>query len=176
MHYRKIVYLLPFLSLFTAAASAATPEEMKQLDALERPGKVSICEAEGILQAGDVSMKFGEWARGTVISMSGEQLRYHVERSSSVDGDVYTRYEYEMTSRLENDVQVFEIDPKTVRVTFPENTAEAAEMANLIRDNNIERQSFKDVHITTFPFYEIDPAPDDPMHMRTHCGPESSAE
>lgn len=172
MKHSKIAYLLPVLFLFSAATSAATQEEMKRLDALERPGAISICEGEGTLQIGNASVKFGDRARGTVISGPGEPLRYHVERSNSIDGEVYARYEFEMTTRLEDDAQVMEIDPDTVNVSLPENTAEAVEMADLIRDSSTERQSFQDIHITTFPFYEINPEPNDPVKMRYRCGPE----
>lgn len=175
MKFNKAGYPLLTLLFFCSAASAATLKEMMRLDALELRGAVSVCEGEGTLQAGNARMKFGDRARGTVISGPGEPLRYHVERSNSVDGVVYARYEFEMTTRLESDTQVVEIDTNTIHVSFPENKAEAADMVNFIRAHKVERQDIHDIQITTFPRYEINPAPDDIMNTRYHCGPESHA-
>lgn len=173
MKLKKSGYLLPILILFSAATVAGTLEEMKRLDAIELPGVSSICEGQGTVQSGQKRMKFEDWARGTVISKPGEPLRYHVERTNSVDGVVYAKYEFEMTTWLEKDAEIAEIDPDTVHASIPEDAAQNAQVVDFIRANKKKSQRFQDIHITTFPFYEIKPAQDDPMKIFYRCGPEN---
>jgi len=98
MKYSKYSQLLPALMLCAAAASAATREDMQQLDATQLPGIVSICKGEITLQVNNAHLKSSDLIRTTVISARDAPLRYRVEYSNTLDGVVFMRYEYEMTS------------------------------------------------------------------------------
>ncbi len=89
-----------------------------------------------------------------------------------MDGVVYARYTYEVTSWLEQDAEVTELDPDSVHVIFPENKKEADEIARFVRTNGTTRLRFDEFDATHFPAWDIAPAPDDPTGMRYHCKPE----
>lgn len=165
-------YLLPALMIFGTTAGAATREELLRLDATQLPGTVSVCEGEGTMLSGNTRVKLTDRTRGTVISGRGEPLRYRIERSNSMDGVVYARYEFEMITRLEEDTQFIAVDTHTVHVSFPKNPTEAAKVADYIGAHQTARQPFQDIHFTHFPAYEINAAPDDALSMHYRCGPE----
>lgn len=164
--------LLPTLLMFVATSvSAATREEIKQLDAIQLPGTKWICRGEAIVQIRTQRLIFKDIARASVISVSGKSRRYRMERVSTLNGAVKSRYTYETTSALTEDAFLDEIDPDTLLISYPEDAKEKARLSRLFRDHVRSRQQFEDISITRFPEWDIAAVPDDPTHMRYHCAP-----
>lgn len=172
MTHGKAAWVLPAIMLYAARAGAATREEIERFENAQPPGTVLICQGEGSLSAGTHRITVRNKVRGEILSFQDGRQRSRAENIGTVDGAVYARYTYEVTSWLEQDAEVTELDPDSVHVIFPENKKEADEIAHFVRANGTTRLRFEDFDATHFPAWEIAPAPDDPTGMRYHCKPE----
>ena len=172
MTHGKAAWLLPAIMLYSVGAGAATREEIQRFEDAQPPGTVLICQGEGSLSAGTHHVTFRNYVRQTVISLQDGRQRSQVESTDTVDGVVYARYTYEVSSWLEQEAEVTELDPNSVHVIFPKDKKEADEIARLVRANGTTRLRFEDFDATHFPAWDIAPVPDDPTGMRYHCKPE----
>ncbi|MDW8847014.1 hypothetical protein SD961_14160 [Erwinia sp. MMLR14_017] len=175
MTYGKAGWLLPALMIYAVGVGAATPEEVERFETAQPPGTVSICRGEGSLQAGIHRMTLRNYVRKTVLSVRNGRLRTRDENVTAADGLVYARYIFETVSWLDEDAEVSEIDPDSIRVTLPTSETEAGKIARFVRAIGTQRLQFEDVDASHFPEWDVAPARDDPTGMRYHCGPEGSA-
>ncbi len=172
MTHGKAAWLLPAIMLYAAGAGAAMREEIERFENAQPPGTVLICQGEGSLSAGMHRVTVRNYVRGKILSFQDGRQRSRAESIGTVDGVVYARYTYEVTSWLEQDAEVTELDPDSVHVIFPESKKEADEIARFVRANGTTRLRFEEFDATHFPSWEIAPAPDDPTGMRYHCKPD----
>jgi len=168
----KAAWLLPAIMLYAAGAAAATREDVERFINAQPPGTVLICQGEGSLSAGAHHVTVRNEVRGKILSLQNGRQRSRAESIGTVDGVVYARYTYKVTSWLEQDAEVTELDPDSVHVIFPESKKEADEIARFVRANGTTRLRFEEFDATHFPAWEIAPAPDDPTGMRYHCRPD----